>query len=209
MGKEILITCDPDQRLLRLPLDELNELQGDLKEMSLEDYEKFRALVIRDGVNFAMHVWKELQTVRSKSEAKRIACQTRGQDDGNKVFKWWIIDGTGRKRMFTKMRDMDGFTIPPLPCVEIYATSLEEAKLQILSASSAFHKMTHQGLYEFSQGINLPPAKLKEYSLPHVRLPKYMQEFHEEPEVDDEQKEKVEFEASKKKKECPKCGERF
>jgi hypothetical protein len=162
--KELLITCDPDQRLLRLPLDELNELQGDLKEMSLEDYEKFRALVIRDGVNFAMHVWKELQTVKS-----------------SKVFKWWIIDGTGRKRMFTKMRDMDGFTIPPLPCVEIYAASMEEAKLQILSASSAFHKMTHQGLYEFSQGINLPVAKLEKYSLPHVDLPKYKAEFHHDP----------------------------
>lgn len=166
MTKQILITCDPEKRLLRIPLEHLNELQGDLKEMSREDYEKFRALVIKDGINFAMHVWKEMFPI----------------DDDLKAFKWWIIDGTGRKRMLTTMRDMDGFTVPPLPCVEIFAANIDDAKLQILSASSSFHKMTHQGLYEFTQGINLPPANLiKNYSLPHVNLPKYMEEFHVEP----------------------------
>lgn len=209
--KQILVTCDPDERLLRLPIDELNVLQGDLKEMSLEDYEKFRALVLRDGVNFALHVWKELLTVKSKSEAKRVACQAGGQDDGNRVFKWWLIDGTGRKRMLTKMRDMDGFTVPPLPCVEIFAASLDEAKLQILSASSAFHKMTHQGLYEFSQGLSLPAVKLLDYSLPHVRLPKYMQEFHDEPDTSPGT-EKDQGKLDEKHRiyiTCPTCGDRF
>lgn len=184
--RRLEVTCDPEGRLLRIPLDELQVLQGTLKEMSQKDYEDFRELVTTKGIKFSLHVWRELKPVKSQSEAKRLACQlgssTIQVDDEGKyrnVVRWWLIDGTGRKRMFTKMRDEEGWEIPPLPCVEILAASYEEACEAVLAASSTFHKMTGQGLREFVEKAKLPIAKLEKFALPHIDLPKWKAEFYD------------------------------
>jgi hypothetical protein len=190
--KQILVTCDPENRLLRIPLDELNVLQGKLKEMSVENYEKFRKIILEDGINFALHVWKELDGTKKKP-----------------CVKWWLIDGTGRKHLLTKLRDMDGYDIPPLPCVEIHAVNYEAAKKQVLSASSSFHRTTHQGLYEFIEDLALPVAELEKYDLPSINLPKFKAEFYEEPEPAEGATELDKGTFTKFSQQCPKCGFSF
>ncbi len=85
MEKTIRVTCDTK---LNIPLDELHEIQGELKTMSVESYLKFSKLVEKKGIWFASHVWKE-------------PCEINGK----KSFRWNLVDGTGRRRMFVKMRE--------------------------------------------------------------------------------------------------------
>lgn len=191
MTKSIRVTCDTK---LKIPLDELHEIQGDLKTMSVEAYTKFRQLVEAKGIWFATHVWKEPTEV-----------------NGKKAFRWNIVDGTGRRRMFMKMRD-DDYDIPPIPCVEIEAKNLKEAKEAVLAASSMFHKIHGQGLYEF-MGSDFEIGDLIKFDLP-MNMEKFEMEFFEgEPPVDEPvgaEKEIVTFEVdpNAKKHECPRCGYR-
>ncbi len=191
MRKEIRVTC---KTLLNIALDELTEIQGDLKTMSTEDYNKFRRLVEKKGLWFATHVWKEPTNV-----------------GGKKAFKWSVIDGTGRRRMLTKMKS-DDYDIPLIPCVEIEAKDLKEAKEAVLAASSMFHKIQNEGLQDF-MGSEFTIGDLKEYELP-INMSKFenfiIGEQDLEPTTSPE-KQTVTFEAdpNAKKHECARCGYRF
>lgn len=179
--KSLRVTCDTK---LLLPLDQLYELQGDLKEMTKERYEKFRRLVEKKGIWFAMHVWKEVVQVHSKSEAKRVAALKKKTAEGSTVVKWWIVDGHGRRRLFSRLRK-EGYSIPPLPCVEIQASSMKEAKEAVLAASSSFQRVTGQGLYEFIEAGGFEPAVLDDYEVADIDTPDFVDEFYGNPKGDD------------------------
>lgn len=199
--KQIRITCDPEKRLRYIPLDELHAIQGDLKEVSVEDYEKFKALVLKEGLDDAFDVWRELTPVQSKKKTS---------PEGSTAIRWWIIDGHLRKLMLTKMRDEEGYEIPDIPCKETEATSIKHAKRKVLSRSSVFHKMRRDGLYKFMYDIEMSMAELKEYSLPHVDLPKFEAEFYGEPKNFEPGTEEDQGQLDRKKPvECPACGHEF
>jgi hypothetical protein len=174
-SRKLLVTCDTK---LLIPLDELHEIQGELKEMTQDRYDKFRRLVLKRGIWFALHVWKEVTPVHSKSEAKRVASVTKRQAKDASVVKWWIIDGHGRRRMFVKLRE-DGYAIPDIPCVEIQAASLKEAKEAVLAASSNFQRATSQGLYEFLEGADIDPQALDDYDLPGIDTALFRAEYYD------------------------------
>jgi hypothetical protein len=181
MEKQIRVTCDPEQRLLRIPLDELHEIQGELKTMTEESYRKFSDLIEAKGIWFATHVWKE------PLEAK-----------GKKAFRWCIVDGTGRKRLFGR-KQKEGWLVPPIPCVEVVAKDLKEAKEAVLAATSRFHETTNQGLYEF-MGEDFTPIDLERFELSDVDMPAFKMEFFDDSEPEPEQeaeKETVTFDAYK------------
>jgi hypothetical protein len=176
--KVIRVTCDTK---LRIPLDEMHGLQGKLKTAPIESYNRFRKLVLKRGVNFSFHVWKEVEKVHSASVAKRVAAQKGMSYDGATVVKWWIVDGHLRRLLLTKLRDEEGYTVPDLPCVEIEATSLKDAKQQVLAASSSFHKTTKDGLYEFMNDAGLVYEDLEAFELSDIDLPEFRMEFFDEP----------------------------
>lgn len=179
MKKVLKVTCDTK---LNIPLENLHGIQGTLKMMTSENYEKYRKRILKDGLNFNLSVWKEVKKSKGKS-----------------VVKWWIIDGHGCHAICKVLRDDEGYACPPLPCVEIYAPSFEEAKERVLGKSSSFHTMTGQGLYEYSSGMGLKFEQLKEYQLTEIDLIEHKMEFYteaaEKAEAGD--KEKVTFDAYK------------
>lgn len=196
MEKTIRITCDTK---LHIPLSELNDIQGKLKEMTKESFVKLRKWILTDGFNFPIFVWKELEL-----------------KNGKNLSRWLIIDGHGRKHVVNYLVTEEGYTCPPLPCVEIEAGNYLEAKRKVLNVSSSYNSMTSQGLYEFMSDVGLGIEGLEEgFSFPEINIDKFAVEFFEDPQPDPEpvisEKETVTFEVdpNSKKNECARCGYRF
>lgn len=176
--RSLRVTCDTK---VTVPLDELHGIQGNLKGMSIEAYEKFRTLILRDGINFAMHVWKELDGTKKKG-----------------VVKYWVIDGHGRLALLRKLRDEEGYQVPEIPVVEIEAVSYQDAKRKVLAASSSFHRVSKDGLYEFMTEAGLTMEDLAAYDLAEIDLPAFGAEYFDvdpdiQPPETHEEKEKYTF----------------
>ena len=178
---QLRVSCDTK---LRIPLDELHGIQGNLKSMTPENRVKFRNLILKDGISFSLHVWKQVESIDDKA-----------------VIKWWVIDGHGRVDLLREMRE-DGFTVPAIPCVEIEAADFRDAKTRVLSASSSFQHIEPDELNEFLRSMDLAPAVIYDYDL-NVNVEPLVAIDEPEP-----KKKTVEFEASvgDNKSECPKCG---
>lgn len=193
MSKQLKVTCDTK---LSIPLDELTEIQGEMKSFTEESYKKFQNLVVSNGIWFPTYVVKEHDEI-----------------DGKKVTRWCIVDGTGRKRMFSRMRN-EGWTIPRIPCVEIQADDREQMRIAILAASSSFHKVTEQGLHDFMVEGGLVLSDLEPFEIP-LNMESFRETFYgeEEPKLPPSgvPKETVTFEIdpNAKKHDCPRCGYKF
>lgn len=121
----INITC---QGATTVELDELNDLQGNLKDLTDEDYAKLRNSITQFGFSFPIFLWVD--------------------PEGKK----WIVDAHQRKRVLRKMRE-EGIIIPPLPADLIYAKDKIEAKEKLLLHESHFGKLTQEGYDEFITDI--------------------------------------------------------
>jgi len=120
-----------------LPLNQLTGIQGNLKHFaSIEKKAKCRRTLIKDGISFVFHVWKELAEV-----------------DGKAVIRWRIIDGHGRQKVLKELEE-EGWEVPEVPCAEIIADSYETAKLLVLNSSSEYHSVTQEGLVDFLSDID-------------------------------------------------------
>jgi hypothetical protein len=150
---KLSVTC---KSASTLPIEQLTELQGNLAEMSKENYEKLKKAFQKYGITFALTVWK-----------------AKGKN--------YIIDGTGRFRTLQKMKE-DGFDIPPLPVVETVCKDMAEAKRKILLGRSEFHKTTEEGLYEFLAMAEIDFEEIKnETDLPGIDVKKFDLNFIKEP----------------------------
>lgn len=168
-----------------------------MKEMTVERYEKLRKLILKDGISFAFHVWKELDGTKKKAAAK-----------------WWLIDGHGRTALLRKMRDQDGYEVPPIPCVEIEAENYKAAKKKVLSSSSSFNRTTGQGLYELVVELELTPEELDDFDIPEIDMPEFKVEFFEDPSQNlagsESEQGKLDEKADEKQViTCPKCFAQF
>lgn len=120
MGKEI------KSRILAnklVDLDYLHAFQGESKDLSLENYEKLRRLLITDGFSFSCHAW---------------------ESDG----KAWIIDGHQRLAVLRTLRD-EGYSIPKISCTFIEAKDRREAKKLVMMAISQYGKLNRFGFEKF------------------------------------------------------------
>lgn len=108
---------------ISLDIDELNYFQGDLKDLSFQNYERLKRLILKHKFAFAPHVW-------------------------HFDNKWWILDGHQRYRVLKKMKE-EGSTIPKIPCTQVHAHDYKSAKELVLAGTSQFGEITGQGLYEF------------------------------------------------------------
>jgi hypothetical protein len=122
MSVPISIECEGKSTI---DLDRLQVLQGGLKDLSKENYERGKSSIIEHGYSETIGVWFDSE--RSP----------------------WILSGTQRYLILKQMRS-EGFIIPPIPYSEIKAPSIEKAKKKLLALASAYGKVNTQSLYEYS-----------------------------------------------------------
>lgn len=116
----LTISC---QGAVTFGLDELNDMQGDLKDLSEEHYVKLRNSMLTYGFSFPIFTW----------------------NDNGKIY---ILDAHQRIRTLRKMRD-EGIVIPPLPADIIFAANKVEAKKKLLLLNSRYGKITREGFDAF------------------------------------------------------------
>lgn len=109
----------------KVSLDELNDLQGNLKDLTEENYVRLRNSMTKYGFSFPVFMWID-------------------PTDGKK----FIVDAHQRLRTLRKMKQ-EGWTIPDLPADIIHAENRVEAKKKLLLLNSRYGKITREGFDEF------------------------------------------------------------
>jgi len=102
--KKILkINCEGTQYI---NFNEQNEFQEDIKGITKEDLEKLKESIRTKGILMPQFLWKY-------------------------QGKWWLLDGHQRKKAFSELQK-EGWYIPRVPIVEIFAKTKQEAKDRVL-----------------------------------------------------------------------------
>lgn len=120
--KSILISCEPGKPI---SIDDLSPLQGELKSLSEENYQKLKKQILKNGFSAAIHVWR----------------------DGEKAH---ILDGHQRLKTLQRLRK-EGYSVPEIPIVEVKANDIKHAKEQLLSHASMFGTYDVLGLRAFAE----------------------------------------------------------
>ncbi len=139
-----------------LPLSELTEFQGKLKERSDTDYAKITKSIKKHGFAFPFFVWKH--------------------DGINHV-----LDGHGRigalKRMVAQ-----GEHLPPLPVVYVNAKDENDAKELLLKLNSHYGQMTAESVRDFLGNLQID---FEDLSLPESVLD-FSKDLKEKETIDDD-----------------------
>jgi hypothetical protein len=145
----IRVACDVKDHL---PLDQITPFQGDLKTLLKEDYERLRKEILDTGFAFPMYIWKSEN-------------------------KFYLIGGHQRVRALKTMRD-EGFQVPLIPVVYVYADSYQQAKRRILQDASQYGTVERQGLYELMIDIQMDPGDFaSSFKLPELNIPSFNAEY--------------------------------
>lgn len=154
MIKEVKIAC---QGAATLELAQIEPFQGNLKELSKENYDKLRKQIIELGFSEPCTVWKT-----PEGRYKAINCHQR-------------------IRVLTEMKRSEGFRIPRIPVCFVEAESEFEAKKKVLSLTSQFGEITNESLFEFASIANIDLPTLKDFRFPELDMKKFEQSFFEDP----------------------------
>ncbi len=106
--------------------ESLTPMQGNLKELSEDNYRKLHDLIISKGFDSPIQVW-----IDSPNNS------------------WKILDGHQRVRVLHKLKE-EGWTIPDIPIDFIEADSYKDAKERLLTKVSVYGDIVEEGLYEFT-----------------------------------------------------------
>ena len=106
---------------------ELKPIQGALKDLTRENYNKLRDSIFKRGFFVPAFIWYD----------KNNQCH-------------WLLDGHQRQYVINKEWPKGQF----IPCVLIEADSYQDAKLRLLSIDSKFGIVTKDGFDEFSADID-------------------------------------------------------
>ena len=123
---KIKISC---QAADTLPLDAIEEFQGNLKKRSKKDIDKIIRSIVEYGFSFPFYVW-------------------------NGTGHNYCLDGHGRILALTEMRKR-GTDLPLFPVVYVDAENEEEAKQKLLRLNSSYGDITQSGFEEFTQGLKM------------------------------------------------------
>lgn len=151
--KAIEITC---RGATTAEISDLEPFQGNLKDLSKENFEKLKKEIIELGFSEPISVWE------------------------NKGKKF-ILNGHQRVRTLIQMKN-DGYKVPKIPINLVDAEDYKKAKKKVLALTSQYGEMTDQGLYEFLEECELDPKEIKEeMRFPEIDFEQFMENFYEEP----------------------------
>lgn len=157
-------------------LEDLKEFQGNLKDLSHENYQKLRTEILTHGFSEPVSIWIN-----------------------NGVTH--VINGHQRLRVLQGLMG-EGFFIPPIPASVIEAKDEREAKEKVLALTSQFGEITEFGLYEFMEKASLDYSILDNFRFPEIDIEKWKQGY--ELENKSEELDLTAFDNFNHQ--CPKCG---
>lgn len=155
--------------------------QGNLKELSKQNYERLKKSILSFGFSEPFNIWQ--------------------QEEKN-----YILGGHQRLRAIKQMVEQEGYSCPPLPCNLIEAKDEKEAKKKVLALTSQFGEITPEGLYEFMNEAEIDFEEIEaSFRFPEVNFDNFKAEYFEseDEETDGQQIQKT------KSVICPNCEESF
>lgn len=184
MAKKIKVTVDTGKTL---PMNYLEVLQGNLKDLSDENYKKLRASIIKHGFSFPIFVWENPEDA-----------------------KIYILDGTQRCKTLSRMKE-DGYSVPQLPVVFIEATNLNHAKEKLAAAASQYGKFTEEGVASFFADMDFDIGAIE---IPFLDFSKVIEMDEFPPQTvtvsEHERSKNVDLDSYEKfEHKCPKCNHEF
>jgi hypothetical protein len=114
--------CKEIEILSKAPISEINDLQGNLKDLSEKEYNALKTRIETKGFKYPFYVWIDKKGVK------------------------WTLDGHQRKRVIETVWGKDTL----VPYIEVFAENKKEAKKEILAISSDYGKVTKDGWDEFA-----------------------------------------------------------
>lgn len=163
--KTIPVTCDPEGRLQRIPVKDLQQFQGALKTLYKPAYEKLKASLLEFGFSMPMLIWHGQKKILDGHQRLHVL-----QKEG------WNVTGG-------------------VPVVSITGESEQEVAKKLLIISSQYGKIHEQGLYEFTESFEIPLTEFKLPELADVDLDKYMESFYDDFCIEDSSHSDVDSEA--------------
>lgn len=150
------------QRVELLDIDQLTPLQGELKKLTDENFNKLRQSLIDKGFQFTVHVWQQAEVI-------------------------YIIDGHQRVHVMKQLRKA-GWDIPKINCAFVTARTYNEAKELILYSVSQYGKIDKQGFDEFTLNENFDFLK---FDLPDFKIETFVPDLPPDEDSNDIPKPKV------------------
>ena len=138
LSKMLEVKCDCSETI---DWHELKDFQGGLKKRNDSDYEKMKTSILKYGLSFVVYYW----------------------NDGKNKY---IIDGHNRKHVFEEL-EKEGYLIPPIPAIEVFAKDREEAKQKLLRLNSTYGQLSKESVLEFCNDIEL---NFDEIALPDTTI---------------------------------------
>jgi len=121
--------------------EELNWIQGELKELSEKNFKKLLNSVIENGIVKAFHVWENKGDI-------------------------YCLDGNHLKKVIEHIKENNLYEIPEkLKADFIECKDMKEAQKMVLVYSAEYAKITEEGLYDYlhQTGLNEDFAELEGY----------------------------------------------
>lgn len=161
MADGIKITCRGADSL---PLDAIEEFQGNLKKRSKKDIDLIIKSIEKYGFSFPFFVW-------------------------NGSGHNYCLDGHGRIQALCEMRKR-GVSLPLFPVAYIDAADEAEAKQKLLRLNSQYGQMSIDSVLEFAEGLEVD---FEDLALPAGTLALYTPDFkpvgvEEQGKLDEKQK---------------------
>jgi hypothetical protein len=118
--KIIKVTCKGADVL---PIDSIENFQGNLKKITKQNLEKLKKRIIKDGINVPLFVWR--------------------------VNDWCrILDGHQRLKALLSLRS-DGYELPLIPVAYIEAEDEKDARQKLLGITSQYGEFEIEELSEW------------------------------------------------------------
>ena len=177
--KKIKITCNGNRTL---PLEDLQNFQGNLKTLSDDNFKKLKRLIIKRGFSFPVFVW-----------------------DNNK-----ILDGHQRLHVLSRMIDSGDFELKDkIPVCDIEADTEKEAAEKLLELQGSYGEITSDGLASFVENMDIDINEIIEnLEMPNINIGEFINNdanFNPGTEDDQGQLDKLDPKIIK----CPHCEKTF
>ena len=155
----IPITCSGHTTLA--PHD-ITPFQGNLKDLSVANYKKLKAGILKLGFSEPLSVWRYQGTN-------------------------YVLNGHQRLRTVLKMISDEGYQCDELPINIIQADNKKQAKEKILALTSQYGEITSAGLYEFLNEADISLNDINEhYRFAEIDADKFIQEYGSKIEIPDD-----------------------